>query len=106
MHEAKLTGLIYLECFQDGEAYIAPDLAGQLRTCRPSRVQIRFHMICCRNAVAIAGLDWTVVEADALPVRLVSLSISIGGMLFTALLLSLVSGRCPAPLTRVHASSF
>ncbi len=46
----------------------------------------------CRSAVASAGLDWTFSEADTVLVRCVTLTLSIGGMLVTALLLSLVSG--------------
>eukprot|EP00798_Chlamydomonas_sp_ICE-L_P014481 gene14481-20505_t len=42
-------------------------------------------------AVDSAGLDYSSNEADSLPVRVVSLALSIGGMLVTALLLTLVS---------------
>eukprot|EP00798_Chlamydomonas_sp_ICE-L_P013330 gene13330-19169_t len=43
------------------------------------------------SAVATSGLDWTSVESDILPVRCVSLAVSIGGLVVTALLVSLVS---------------
>lgn len=54
-------------------------------------------MYACRLAVAGAGLDWTFAEKaqgtdwGSLLMRTVSLLLSVGGMLVTALLLGLVS---------------
>ena len=68
----------------------------------------RGRVVCAFQAVAGAGFDWKFSEeavGGGILMRMMSMVVSIGGMLITALLLGIVSGQRPFPTTGGQLSS-